>query len=209
MIFVQRPQGGFENSVESIDKSQRNWRNARVADLDGDGLPELAVTYHSENNSFLRVFQGIRGAPYFDFTGRRYYAYSLPFAAPDLEILDVNQDGYPDLYVVQTNETRILPDGSMAEDNYCGGKFQDERWFSGGPSRIMPPVDWIPPRDMAPDLLFLGGPPTERRGRRFRVVEMEHREPGCGYLVKKFGEQGLVLAQGGFVRPGHQLLLEW
>lgn len=113
-----------------------------------------------------------------------------------------------DLYVVQADERYKRPNGTIRRNNYCGGPIEPQRWWSGGVNKISPPKGFVPPRDKAPDLLFLG-----RRGKpyhkRFRVITMKHREPGCGYYVKKFDDHSLVLAQGGFVRPGHQLLLQW
>lgn len=201
MVLVQKPHGGFRRNIPFF-KSQRNWRAAAVADFDGDGLVDLAVTYHDENQSFFRIFRGIPQKPYFDFENKSYFAMYLPFAAPDIEAFDANGDGIMDVYIVQADETR-------REDNYCGGHLIPERWFTGGPSRIMPPANYTPPNDMAPDILLIGNPTSPWRLQRFERVEMAHREPGCGYYVKKFGDRSLVLAQGGFVKPGHQLLLEW
>lgn len=200
-VFVQRPSGGFRSNVPFLHNSQRNWRAATVADFDGDGYVELAVTYHDESQSFLRVFRGIPEKPYFDFSARAYYARPLPYAAPDIEAIDANGDGIMDIYIVQADENR-------RPLNYCGGNFVPQEWWSGGPSIIMPPTNYTPPNDIAPDLLLVGNPGASFN-QRFTQLKMIHSEPGCGYFVKKFGDRGVVLAQGGFVRPGHQLLLEW
>lgn len=153
----------------------------------------------------MRIFQGIKEAPYFDFTDRKgYYSKALPWAAPDLEVIDVDGDGNLDLYIVQADERR------KAGKNYCGGPFKPQEWWpKNKTSPMSPPNNYVPPRDKAADLLLLGNPSATKRFQRFSTVKMEHKEPGCGYFVKKFGEKSLVLVQGGFVRPGHQLLLEW
>lgn len=201
--------GKFLKNIPLRDPSLRNWRNARVADVDGDGILDLAVVYFGDTKSLLRVFKGIRRRPYFKFDSSGYFSLELPFAAPDLEAFDANSDGKTDLYIVQTDERRKEPDGSFREGSYCGGrKLIPQEWWSGGPNRITPPNDYVPPNDMAPDLLLLGNPGAPY-AERFTRVEMLHREPGCGYRVKKFGNNSLVLAQGSFDRPGHQLFLDW
>lgn len=42
LYFEQRANGSFKKSSWT-ENTTRNWRNARIADLDGDGLPELAA----------------------------------------------------------------------------------------------------------------------------------------------------------------------
>lgn len=206
---MQNQNGNFLPPVPLFDKSQTNWRNARIADFNGDGIPDLAVVYHSERSSFLRIFEGIRTRPYFKFNRKGYFGMTLPFAAPDIEVFDVNNDGKMDLYIVQANETRKNDDGSPILDNYCGGKLDPKRWWKNHPAKT-PPDSFVPPKDVAPDILLLGSSINNpKRNLRFQRITMKHREPGCGYFVKKFGEKSLVLAQGGFVRPGHQLLLQW
>lgn len=201
LIYIQFP-GGWRRTIPP-QPGMNNWRAAAVADFSGDGIPDLAVTYHDENASYLRIFRGQPEYPYFEFIANAWYQRTLPFAAPDIEAIDANGDGLMDLYVVQADERRI-------PNNYCGGILDPTDWWSGGPSRIMPPASFTPPPDQAPDLLLLRnqnqGAPKEQR---MLEVQMQHAEPGCGYFVKKFNDRSLVLAQGGFVRPGHQLLLEW
>lgn len=206
-IYLQKRNGWAKKSIPGFPKrGMNNWRAAVVADFTGDKIPDLAVTYHSEINSFLRIFKGQRDWPYFRFTSTNpWYQRRLPFAAPDIEAIDANRDGKMDLYIVQADERRI-------PNNYCGGKFNgnEARWWTGGPSRIMPPANFTPPRDRATDLLLLGSFRNHRdRKHRMREVKMKHAKPGCGFYVKKFDDRSLVLAQGGFIRPGHQLLLEW
>lgn len=200
-IYVQTATDEFlPNSAVGFPRFNKNWRNARVGDLDGDGFEDLVVVWHGELHSRLRVFRGISGRPYFNFT-TPYFDKYLPFAAPDLELVDVNNDQATDIYVVQKDERR-----GMETPNYCGGKFSVSDWWGKGNT---PPANWVPPRDVAPDLLFINRPEALLPKRRFQRVKMRHSEPGCGYYAKRFDENSLVLAQGGFARPGHQLFLEW
>ena len=208
LFYEQMPNGRFRRNIWKDTQASRNWRNARVADLTGDGVPDLAVVTGDTSRSFLRVFRGIRRRPWFDFT-KVYYERSLPFAAPDLEAIDINGDGILDLYVVQVDERTLKPDGSPRPETYCAGSFHPDKWWPvNKKSPQSPPNNFVPPCDMAPDIVFLGRR-SPKCNLRFKVVRMKHKLPGCGYYVKKFGPRALVLAQGGFVRPGHQLLLEW
>ena len=140
---------------------------------------------------------------------KTYFSYALPFAAPDLEVVDANRDGVLDLYIVQNDERKRERNGSLRAKGYCSSPIHRYRdWFTGPRTEQTPPANYTPPLDRAPDLLFLG----RRRGtrtRRFKLVTMKHKEPGCGYFVKKFGNHSLVLAQGGPERHGHQLFLQW
>lgn len=206
-IYMQTPTGWAPSSIPyQQGVGMNNWRAAAVADFSGDGIPDLAVTYDSRFSSFLRIFKGQREFPYFQFTSTNpWYQRYLPFAAPDIEALDINKDGKMDLYVVQADERPIA-------NNYCGGQFNgnEPMWWTGGPSRIMPPPSFTPPPDRARDFVFLGARIRHpNRRRRMRKVRMRHAEPGCGFYAKKLDNSTLVLAQGGFIRPGHQLLLEW
>lgn len=185
-----------------------------MADMNNDGLPDLVVVYHSSRESFLRIFAGIKDYPYFNFESA-WFGRHIQMAAPDIEIADVNGDGMMDIYVVQADEYIFEDDRrTRRKEFYCGGKLNPETWWDSGPNpdpidRITPPDDFVPPKDPAHDILLMGNSKPRNGADRFVEVAMYHEEPGCGYFVKKFGESSLILAQGGFDRPGHQLLLEW
>jgi hypothetical protein len=220
-IFVQQSNGAFYQ-VRYATSYAYDWRNVRVADVTGDGIPDLVVVGQSRRRRrpstdkyyYVRVFQGIPHVPYFQFTRAGiWYERTLPHAAPDVEVLDVNQDGMADLYVVQTNE--------MSRDTYCGRNFNKTKWW--GSNIPQPPSTFVPPPDAAQDLLLVGtgGGREERRRRRrmeeekedipkFRKVPMNHAIPGCGGLVEQFGNNyTIVLSHGTFDRPGYTVLLQW
>ena len=199
-LFLQNATGDWETVPISGSRSRR-WRNARVGDVTGDGIVDVVVVGFgggSESNptSYLRVFQGFAEAPFFDFRQKGvYFEAELPYAAPDLELFDANNDGLADIYVVQTNEVN---------STYCSGGFDARSWWSVG---TQPPPEFEPPSDDANDLVFLR---DNSPGIRFVPVSMSHSEPGCGSMVQRFGSnRTLLLAQGTPSRPGHNLLLQW
>jgi hypothetical protein len=121
------------------------------------------------------------------------------------EILDVNDDGQPDLYVVQVDET-------PAVTNYCSPMSSITEFYDSGGPRA--PDDFVPPLDTARDVLLVGnhnnayddGSPLPL----FVRHDMEFAEPGCGSLVQTFGNgRTMILAQGSQDRSGHNLLLQW
>jgi len=81
-------------------------QSARVADVDLDGIPDLIVTtkrFKSEAKEWfppsLKIFKGIDAPERFNFSDF-YFRMALPFSAPDVEVLDVNSDGIPDLSTI-------------------------------------------------------------------------------------------------------------
>lgn len=145
------------------------------------------------------MFAGLGQDPFFDFRRRAqaYYELELPFASPDLEVLDINGDGRLDIYIVQTDE--------RTKNSYCAGRFVNREWWAQG---TQPPPEFVPPLDVAPDVLLVGS--QDRAKEKFRAVTMHHSEPGCGFFVEKFGNnKTMVLSQGSNNRPGHNLLLQW
>jgi len=199
-LYVQNDNGSFENIPMRGSQQAYFWNNARVADMDGDGVNDLILVGKGGSNgpaNYVRIYKGTGVAPYFDFSTNEqfYFGKSLPFAAHDVEIIDANGDGIPDLYVTQVDEETT--------GQYCSRKgFSKTDWWSTG---NLPPPDFVPPFDEAPDLLLLG---NSNGG--FTTVEMEHSEPGCGFFLQTFGNNHtLILGQGTHSRPGHNLLLQW
>jgi hypothetical protein len=200
-MLVEQPRGNGNWREHSTPKEEwmLNWANARVAEVTGDNIPDLIVTTGGLRlgegewgPAILYIFKGIRSKPYFDFRAP-HYEQKLKYAAPDLEIMDVNEDGLPDIYVVQVD----------MESGYCAD-YPNDLWGGGS----QPPDDFVPPVDRANDLLFMG---TRNSGKQaFRRKNMRHAYPGCGWLVQKFGDdKTMVLAQGNNGHPGHNMVLKW
>lgn len=132
-LFRQRPNGEWEDvdlGSPRYEEYVLGWRNARTADMDGDGLLDLLVVGPEPANATFRIFPGTRRAPYFNFD-RPLFEDILPHAAPDLEVMDVDGDGWLDVYVVQSDET--------GEGAYCNaGNAQDVNLFWGGDTQPSP-----------------------------------------------------------------------
>lgn len=111
-FFIQNLNGTWESvNVPDNEKYLTKWRNVRVADFTGDGIPDIAVVKALPTNGGMHIFKGTSQEPFFDFS-EPHFEVKLPHGTPDLEVLDVNSDGRWDIYVVQTKETR-------EEDTYC------------------------------------------------------------------------------------------
>lgn len=199
-MFFEQEEGGSFKKIDYIQSYRTNRMIAsRLADVNGDGILDYITTTRTFRNikkvwtsPALRVFLGVDGPGLFDFT-KTYFSMILPFAAPDLEILDVNDDGIPDIYVLQTD---------TSSDAYCG--------------QAMPytfqtlPSDWQPPFDEAPDLLLIGQGGNYSKSQRFQTVKMRNEMRGCGYIVEKFGDNKTMLisnANGGHL--GNTGILSW
>ena len=198
IMFVQKPDASWE-TVRFHGSFAAKWRSARVADLTGDGIKDLVIVGYGgrkikEPESYLQIFHGVPEFPYLDVSKEGLvYERILPYASPDVEVLDVNSDGAPDLYVVQANE--------WERGTYCSNPFVKADWWEVGYNLFTPPMD------TAPDLLLVG---TPNQSEAFNPINMTHAEPGCGSFVETFGDnRTLVLAQGTRDRPGDNLLLHW
>jgi hypothetical protein len=183
-----------------------DWRNARVADVTGDGIADLIVVGDkgktiNQPRSYVRIFKGLGHYPYFDMSRRGvWFERRLPYATPDVEILDVNQDGRADIYIVQADEDE--------EGTYCGRPFDPSQWW--GDNRAQPPKHFKPPIDEAPDLLLVAKPSATNSVPDFKWVRMNHRERGCGSLAEVYGNNyTMLLSHGNMDKPGYSGLLQW
>jgi len=197
-------------SLVSRPKMLKDWRNARVGFVTRQQLPDLVVVTGSwldvqnsgnggvpRDGYWLRIFQGTKDPPYFQFD-KPYYSLQLPYAAPDIELVDANQDGMPDIYVLQTDETR----------GYCAARKGDQAEYWGGKSPN-PPVQWTPPLDAAPDFLLLGAEGMNGRV-GFRKVLINYRGNGCGNIAERFGgNTTLLVSRGRQLHNGYTYLLKW
>jgi len=106
-MYIQEKNGNFHEV--QLPAAVGNWRNVRIGHVTGSIRPDLVVVegWQSEA-SFMHIFQGKLKAPYFAFSVP-YYSRRLPNAAPDVEILDVNNDGTKDIYVVQVSIAPCVP----------------------------------------------------------------------------------------------------
>lgn len=202
-MFLEQEEGGTfrEINYPRTYRSKR-MRSARVVDINDDGIKDLIVTT-SAYQTFgkkklkvgpkLKIFLGVDGPERFDFTESYFYA-NLQYSAPDVEVMDVNSDGIPDLYVVQNDDM---------SDSFCSKPM---------PWRIRPypPYEWVAPSDLANDLLFMGMEYTDKKLKRFDKVVMEHVLPGCGYIARRFGDdRTMILANGDEGHAGSSAILKW
>lgn len=200
-VFLQNKDGTF-SQVPWVGPRTMDWREARITDVTGDGIVDLIVVgdkgkFFNEPMSYVRVFQGTGLEPFFDFSEQGiWYERWMPFATPDVEIVDANHDGVPDIYVVLTDEVDI--------GTYCGRRFNKTAWW--GTTSPQPSPTFVPPVDNAPDLLLVG----TGQDSKFTEVWMDHAIPGCGSLIEPFGNNyTMILSHGRMARPGHSVLLQW
>jgi len=194
LIFLQQGNGTW---IAAKKNGRPEFRNARVADINGDGLPDLIVVGEQRSNSFVRVYAGQSEFPHHFFQRDPWYERKMPDATPDVEVLDVNRDGIPDLYVVQADEKTV--------GTYCGREFRARLWWG---KSSQPPDTFVPPVDTVKDLLLVGT--SDGSSPPFEEVFLDHAEPGCGFYVERFGnDHTMILGQGTNGRPGHNLLLQW
>ena len=196
MILLQGIHGAWRKLPFSVTWATSQWRNVKLADVTGDGRLDLMAVDKGSDGSRLWIFRGIAKSPYFDFDNP-WYKTELPFAAPDVDLLDVNGDGLMDVYVVQTNEA----------NGYCRDGRPNHYWGN----TVQPDPSWIPPLDIGRDVLFLQkARPKQTAANRFWPLKMKFQKRGCGNLAIQFGSRRrLILGNGNLAHPGHHMFLHW
>jgi hypothetical protein len=200
LFFEQQQNGTFLQVKYTRNYRTNRVRSARVADVDLDGVQDLIVTtsgFRSRGrkwfNPSLRIFKGINAPERFNFSSF-YFRTTLPYEAPDIEILDVNSDGIPDIYVILRDESK---------DMYCGQRMSENL-------KPFPPGNWTAPLDKANDLLFIGNGYTVNSSELFKSIEMNHVLPGCGFIARLFGDnKTMILANGDEGHVGSNAILKW
>uniref|UniRef100_A0A7S2UK60 Integrin alpha N-terminal domain-containing protein n=1 Tax=Attheya septentrionalis TaxID=420275 RepID=A0A7S2UK60_9STRA len=195
IMFLQTKTGGWKKKVLSHNNLLKSVGAARLADVTGDGVSDLIVVGEKENQKRVVVFEGTKGGKFFETV---VFTHALQYATPDLEVFDMNGDGYPDIYVVQVDEFNV--------NSYCGMHFnQVKKKFYSGRDRPQNPESYKAPQKAAADILLVGTADPSN----YRAVEMNFFSRGCGFMVRKFGGNRLALGQGTFSRVGSSLLLQW
>jgi len=184
-MYIQKQDGSWYEQ----ELPERSWttqlqsaRLGHITDPSGGGMPDLVITtgsYSGQVRHMMWILKSIPDPPFFDFefpyTGER-----LPRMGLDLEILDVNNDGYKDIYVVQQFDTDC-------EKNY----------------------EKTPVVDRGRDLLYVSKPGPDGKIKLDKVY-MENELRGCGGFIKRYGnDQTAVLANGNHEHCGFHYLLEW
>eukprot|EP00934_Nitzschia_sp_Nitz4_P000350 Nitzschia sp. Nitz4//scaffold448_size7865//726//2399//NITZ4_009143-RA/size7865-processed-gene-0.4-mRNA-1//-1//CDS//3329552065//350//frame0 len=195
LFFEQQEGGRFKNIEIPQNANTKNWFTGDVADVNGDGILDLVVAKFKWGpmSSKLQVHLGIDDAPW-KFDSMPYYSFELPYKTADLVIFDANQDGIPDVYVVQTN---------FSKGQYCGDEIV-------GLWKIEKAPTFVAPRETAHDVVFLGKGYNDQMELRFLPVEMPYEISGCGHLVAQFGDSktlALTNSNGGHL--GASAILSW
>jgi len=187
-MYVQNSNGEFRQIpiVPRLESEQYvgNWRNVRVGYVTQRELPDLVVVEGrwDEEDNYVRIFKGLSEPPFFDFDDP-VLNMQLPNAAPDVEIMDVNRDGYKDLYVLQASELH----------GYCSVKGGENSGLSGYWGGGKPSKGWVPPHNRVTDLLLLGGRDTETLNFEFTSHLMDFHGRGCSGVAKRFGNDNTLL----------------
>jgi len=159
-MFVQSPSNGAWSQVSLPDfKGAQYWVSGRVDYLTSTSVRDLVVTTSYNDVAYVHLFRGTASPPYFDFR-RPFHSVRLDSVGVDLEILDVNEDGNNDVYVVMQQ-----PEGCSSNSGQ------------------------LPPLNRERDVLLIGTGYTYQQvvasnyeKSPFLKIKMDHKGRGCGYV---------------------------
>ena len=183
-MYLQNSDGTWTEVDIPVTSVTENWQGARIGNITHSPYNDLVIStggFTGIQRYYVHVLKGIPDPPYFDFTFP-YYSQRLGTPGLDVEIINVNDDDFADIYVVMMN--------SVDCDKNSGQ---------------------TPTVDRARDILLVGKEKDGRPGEvTFDRVRMENDLRGCGGFVRKFGDdKTLVLANGNHEHNGYHYILSW
>jgi len=198
VVYLQRRGGGFKMKPIPIDATGIVTSIA-IADVTGDGISDIIVSKRYRlgrgPEAEVLIYQGNPNGEGYLFDTPYYRLEQIEGVVKDVEVLDVNDDGIADIYVVimgMTDYCKSFP-AKIREDYYRGER--------------TPPEGFVPPVDEGKDILLRG---TGNSSDPFERIDMDHAFPGCGEKAEKFGDnKTLVLLQSSQGQYGYTLLLKW
>jgi hypothetical protein len=116
-LFLQRPDGRFEDATERSNLGDRGYGMGRaIADIDNDGDVDIYVANYGPD----RLFRNDGNGTYTDVTAEAGIANSV--WAASVAFLDFDRDGWLDIYVanyLDYDETHVCHD-DVGRPDYCG-----------------------------------------------------------------------------------------
>merc|ERR1712113_213286 len=181
-LFLQQADGDWTR--HELPNPNNRYVDGHLIDLSGDGRLDLVVAMHldgrTQNGDYrVQVLNGIAAFPFFDFS-RPDRDIQMSYAIPTIAVVDVNGDGFHDIYVVQGDYKGMWP-GTPRTHQVCN----------------------IRTVDNCPDVLLLN-----KHGSFNPVVIDESTMTGCGYWARAFGNK-VALSRGGMGINGNNYILEW
>lgn len=119
----------FDPTREHMLLEQPGARRAQVADITGDGLPDI-VALMAQGREELVLFENVGNG---EFKLRILQQFPSVYGVSDFELADINSDGRPDILVTNGDNWDLSPikkfyHGLRIYENKGDGKFE-EAWF--------------------------------------------------------------------------------